>query len=95
MVRLVDIETAESIFEFDEAFCAALAMTADGRIAAHANGGRIHLWDTENGKTLRRIERSGDAIFSLAFSPDGQFLVSGDGSGVVQLWETAGYGRSG
>ena len=51
--------------------------------------GTVTLWDPNNGNQLRTLT-NGDDVRSLAFSPDGHFLITGgrhaDFSGAVTLW---------
>src|SRR5262249_20491657 len=51
-----------------------------------ASAGRPHevkVWDSETGRLLRSWEGSGH-LFVLAFSPDGKWLATGGGDGVVK-----------
>lgn len=46
----------------------------------------IKLWDVANGWALRTLRGHDDGVNTLAFSPDGRFLASGDEEGDVILW---------
>ncbi len=87
LVRLWDIETGEPIHDFSEDYCAAVAMSKNGRLAANGRGGRIHIWDVDTGESLRLIQRNGGAVEALAFSPREEYVISGDGHGVIQVWD--------
>jgi WD40 repeat protein len=56
----------------------------------HCLQGEIWLWDVATGKP-RGEPFTGHAgsIFSVAFSPDGQTLLSGSGDGTFRLWDVA------
>ncbi|KYC39659.1 hypothetical protein WA1_30440 [Scytonema hofmannii PCC 7110] len=75
-----------------------LAFSSDGRILASNCGDTwrrvIVLSETATGKEIcrfqgfRRKNFAGlDKIVSLAFSPDDQFLASGDSTGTITLWQ--------
>jgi WD40 repeat protein len=57
--------------------------------------GLVQLWDLTSGKMVHRLPGHDKAVFALAFSPNGEFLASGDGGpvtpsgmrGVVKLWQ--------
>lgn len=82
-----------------KAYAGTLAFSSDSRILASNSGdiGRtvIVLSEAATGKEICRFEgfASQDSlglqhkITSLAFSPDDQFLASGDSSGVITLWQ--------
>ncbi|HKQ79853.1 MAG TPA: protein kinase, partial [Blastocatellia bacterium] len=57
-----------------------------GLVATGAND--IVLWEAATQRLLARMEHT-DNVWSLAFSPDGQWLVSTHGDGAVLLWEVA------
>jgi serine/threonine protein kinase/WD40 repeat protein len=65
-----------------------IAFTNDGSlVAAGTELGQVGVWETATGRSVGTVmKHSGGAVQALAFSPDGQFLVSG-GLG-IKLWET-------
>jgi WD40 repeat protein/uncharacterized caspase-like protein len=65
-----------------------LAFSPDGSffIRAGDSDGAIEVWDTARGK-LRRTLSGNTAIHSVAFSPDGRFILSGDEDGALRLWD--------
>jgi WD40 repeat protein len=64
----------------------AIAFTPDGASIAIVNGGIIRLRDTASTRFVRTI--AGEApFFSIAFSPDGRLLASGDVANTIQLWD--------
>lgn len=73
----------------------AVAIDPFGHILATASdNGTIKLWNLHTGQLLRTLEarsRPGSAVtvFSLAFSGDGQTLVSGGDDGTVRVWQLA------
>ncbi|NOH02114.1 MAG: TIR domain-containing protein [Chloroflexi bacterium] len=65
-----------------------LALSPDGRILAVANGSSISFWDLP---TQQRIgiphEEHQAGILSMAFSPDGKLMISGDRNNTLLLWD--------
>jgi WD40 repeat protein len=71
-----------------------LAFSPDGRRLAAAgsprrNGGigTIKVWDVTDGRLLRSLESPKTVLWSVAFSPDGRSVVTGDSYGSLSLWE--------
>jgi WD40 repeat protein len=52
-----------------------LAISADGRGLAQANGTEITLWDVSERKRLRRWQHEGEGVNDMAFSPSGDRLA--------------------
>ena len=86
MMRLWDLATGEEIFgvraHVDGVY--AIAFSADGKqalTASMSNGfddSGIALWDLEAGALIRRFPNTGHST-TVAFSPDGQYVFSGNG----------------
>lgn len=51
------------------------------------NDGSIKLWDASNGDPIGRLIRHKDAVRTLAFSPNGKWLVSGSDDGRIKIWD--------
>ena len=74
-----------------------LAVSPDGQTLATASfeDDTIKLWRTSDGAFLRTLAGHYAGIFSVAFSPDGQFLAAGgeqafgSGQSTVLLWIVA------
>ncbi len=62
----------------------AAAFSPDGRYAA-TGAEDVVLWDAVTGTRLVRFEHSA-IVWSVAFSPDGRWLVSAHGDGSILLW---------
>jgi hypothetical protein len=66
-----------------------LALSADGRRLALAQGGTVRVWDVASG---RELYHKTSGAMALVFSPDGQVLAvqqGGGGKGTVHLWNAA------
>ena len=67
---------------------ASLAISGDGRlIALGHHSGRIEVRDWPTDATNKRFLGHDNSVTALAFSPDGQQLLSGDADGLTRLWE--------
>lgn len=50
-----------------------------------ATGSQPRVWDAATGKEVK-FGRSGRAFQSAVFTPDGQYLISADGTDILKLW---------
>jgi RNA polymerase sigma factor (sigma-70 family) len=103
-VRLWDAVTGDLLHTARHRECVwAVAFSPDGSLLASSSGtglkqpgkngwvaGDVRLWDTRTGELLRILDRPHAANqCTLAFSPDGTRLATGDGpEGDVLVWDT-------
>jgi WD40 repeat protein len=70
----------------------AMALSADGRVLAGANGGTVALWDIATGarRATLEIDKSGRTLLvgALAFSPDGETLAVKDDTRLT-VWDVS------
>jgi WD40 repeat protein len=66
-----------------------VAFSPDGRSLASSSGGIITVWEVETERCLRTLAGPVSDRLVIAFSPDGETLVSGGSDGKVWLWRLA------
>lgn len=73
-----------------------IAYSSDGTMIATAGGqslqyrpGDVMLWDAKSGNLIAALEGHTSNVWSVAFSPDGQTLVSSGYDGKVIVWNVA------
>lgn len=67
-----------------------VAVSPDGRLAASAGAGseaQIVLWDVASGRQVRTLSGHEKGVVTVAFTPDGQRLLSGSEDGTCRVWE--------
>ena len=70
------------IWVFDVAISPSL-----GLLASAYSDGWARLWELRSGKKARFFDHDGQAVTTLAFSPDGDLLITGTSGGRLILWD--------
>ena len=90
-LRLWDLDTGAERRSFGP-FAGAItraAVSSDGsRIAAALTSGQVAIWDTATESAPMRLMVDDDVIWTVAFSPNGRYLVAGSSDEVVSVWAT-------
>lgn len=97
LVVVWDVKTGQVVINLPmaEDFDTVLAadISADlSRVAMGGPGRRVRIYDTRSSQLIANIKKHTDWVTSLAFSPDGVLLASGDRNGGLYVWE-AGTGN--
>jgi len=68
-----------------------LAFTPDGTVLASAGGNNedfaIRLWDVASGQSIGKLDGHSGIVWGVAFSPDGQMLVSVSSDATAKIWD--------
>ena len=62
------------------------AVAGPQMLASASFDATIKLWDAERGVVTRTLSRYEDPVYSVAFSPSGNFLASGSFAGHLHIW---------
>jgi WD40 repeat protein len=96
--KLLDLETSQELQTFKGrfGFVSGVALSRDAKYAlttVSSNDGSktvisMHLWDVATGRELRRYPKHPSQVERLAFTPDGQYILSAYENGTIYVWET-------
>jgi WD40 repeat protein len=71
-----------------EALVTCLALSPDGRMMATATLD-IYIWNLQTGQIVQTLKGHENLVSSVAFSPDGNFLISGSWDRSARIWSLA------
>ena len=74
----------------DTVRCIAVNPT-EGRVAFGCRDNKVVVYDTEDYSPIKALIGHTMAIFSLQYSPDGEYLVSGSRDAQVKIWDNKTY----
>jgi WD40 repeat protein len=91
-MRVWDVGTGRQLAGFDALTqpAAAIAIAHNGLVATGAHKQLITFWDDWSGHRLAEYTGNREEVNSVAFTPDGQTLVSGDADGTVRIYDARG-----
>ena len=84
-IWLYDVETGKAVKLLAGHIGAVI--NPDWQTFAKQNGKTVELWDLHTNTLKTTFEGHKKSVNSVAFSPDGKMLASGDGAGVIWLWD--------
>lgn len=73
--RLVDSQTGDLKFKLDMGHPGAAVFSPDNKVLAVTNGDEVKLWDTETGRSLRKLKDMRGTANALAFGADGRTVA--------------------
>jgi len=59
-------------------------------LATASFDGTVMLWNVQDGSRFRIFDRHRDSVYSVAFSPSGDYLASGSLAGQMYIWDIEG-----
>jgi WD40 repeat protein len=89
-IRLWDLASMRMIRTFGghKGMIRSISFSPDSRLmASGSNDHTLRLWEVSSGKALANPVQA-DAIFRMAFTLDGQRLITGGGDGSIVVWNT-------
>ena len=92
--RKVTLENPDSCIVRSIAFSPDGGMIASGNqdnVDDHSTQGTVQLWDVATGENKMTLTEHRDAVFTVAYSPDGLSFISGSGDGTILLWDAKTY----
>ncbi len=85
---LFDPNPGKDGISFSEGF--SIVASPDNKLVAFGqSNGLVNIYETNSGKLIKAFTAHQGRLYSLAFSPDGQSLLTSGGDRTVKIWETS------
>lgn len=82
VLRKLVLEMAENRFESIDL----VACSSNGAYIASSCYRTIHIWDVSNRRIAWSLRQPNDLVQSIAYSPDGDYIVSGSSDMTIHIW---------
>ena len=89
MIHVSDVKTLKTISAYKSPVHDSLptiAFSSDGLLAAGGSTDHVIVWESLTGKIICKLTQPDTTIYSLAFSPDQNYLAIGSEDGVITVW---------
>jgi WD40 repeat protein len=88
-LSLWDISTGENIGNFQaDDYISGVAISPDGQFGLSTADKFSIVFDLESGETIHQLKEHAVDVRSVAFSPDGDYVLTGGDDNTLILWET-------
>ena len=95
-LKVWDAATGQVMVEFSGVSAVVFGVAWHGEriaaVGALSPRNSVKVWNARNGREVFELPPGSENYYSVAFSPDGRYLVTGGGLGALQVWD-AGTGR--
>lgn len=86
-VKLWNWQTGDTLFTFSHSSRVwGVAFSPDGMLASASEDQTVNVWNVQTGECVRSLRNPTSGAWSVAFSSDGQLLVTGGQNGIIYLW---------
>ena len=88
IVKLWEVDSDTCLQTLDAGMHAfGVTFSPDGQTLAGTVNNGIHFWDVATGELRSQLKGDQDAFHSVAYTPDGQHLITGDYNKVLKVWD--------
>jgi WD40 repeat protein len=86
-IHLWQVGSQQPLFTLEaEGWVWSVAFSPNGELLASSANRSVCLWDVQTGQCVRSLQGYASRIFSLAFSADGKYLISGSEDHLIRIW---------